>query len=115
MSENEPGAVVPAPPVADLRYEDEPGVVTRVLVEWDGGRIREYDTRYPADFTMSDPEDLATMALRPAGFSVAAGGGFTPMSVVVPRLAIACTADPRHGMHIRTEQTAGPAQGVPNG
>jgi len=103
------GALVSAPPVADMHYEDEePDKVDWVFVrvEYADGRIREYGARDPQNFTISNPESVSTMAFRRTGLS--AGG----MGVVaaVPSLSLSFTANPRQGLHIRTEATAEPCE-----
>jgi hypothetical protein len=99
------GTLVPADVPVEMRYEDEdPGKVDWVFVrvEYADGRIREYGARDPQDFTISDPEQVPTMSFRRTGLS--AGG----MGVVaaVPSLSLSFTANPRQGLHIRTEKTA---------
>jgi hypothetical protein len=112
---NEPdeisGSIVPAPPVADIRYEEDTQP-SRVLVrvEWPGGKIREYETGQPGGFEMNDPE--TDLSFAPARMAVQ-----VPGSPVVPVMAAAWTlrlsfrADPWEA-EIRTERTArapGPA------
>ena len=106
------GALVPAPPAAEMRYDDEgPGQkVARVLVrvEWADGKVREYDALEPDRFDINDPETdfvLAPMrtSVRPQG-----AAGFMPMNAALPRVRLSFTASPRHSMHIRTELTAEP-------
>jgi hypothetical protein len=119
MSENDAGALegalVPAPPPAQMRYEDENrDKVARVFVRVDyaDGRIREYEATEPQSFQISDPEDVSTMSVRQTGLSIAAGGGFRGLRAAVPSLRLSFTAHPRHNMHIRTERTARPADGA---
>jgi hypothetical protein len=115
MSEDEnalEGALVPAAAPADMRYEDEnPDKVARVLVRVDytDGRIREYEASEPQEFRMSNPEDMSTMSMRRTRLSVGAGGGFSPVSAMVPTLSLSFAAHPRYNMQIRTERTAEPA------
>ena len=104
MSELEPvsGQIVPAPPAAEMRYEDD-SAVTRVFVrvEWAGGKIREYQAREPQDFEVKE-----SMVMRESPFRVSAGGLFTAMKQAVPALSLSFTAHPKWNMHIRTEATA---------
>ena len=107
------GALVPAP-AAQMRYEDEnPDAVARVLVrvEYADGRIREYEAAEPQEFRISNPQDMSTMSMRRTRLSVGGGGGFSPMSAMVPTLSLSFAAHPRHNMLIRTEATAAPRQG----
>ena len=69
MSEPEiSGQIVPAPPVADIRYEDPDAVAgVFVRVKWKNGRILEYQAREPEDFEMNEPESLSSMLLRDTG------------------------------------------------
>jgi hypothetical protein len=113
MDEDEPlpGEIVKAPPLADIRYEDEDaGKVARVLVRVDyaDGRIREYEALEPEEFDMNDPETDVSAA--PTGVSVLAPGWrlAVPMVAMVPSLRLSFRANPRHQMHIRTERTAEP-------
>jgi hypothetical protein len=106
VSELEPvsGKIVPAPPAAEMRYEDEdPDAVARVFirVEYVDGRIREYQAKEPQDFEVKE-----SMAMRESPFRVSAGGLFTAMKQAVPSLRLSFTAHPRWNMHIRTEATA---------
>jgi hypothetical protein len=85
-----------------MRYTDD-NAVARVFVrvEYEDGRIREYQAREPQDFQVSE-----SMGIREAGFKVSAGGLFKAPSVVVPSLRVSFTANPRYNLHIRTERTA---------
>jgi len=103
------GEVVQAPPVAEMRYDDEPGAVARVLVRVDyaDGRVREYEALEPEDWDMNDPEADVTFA--PMRMSVQSGGSpLMPMTAALPALRLKFRANPRHQMHIRTERTAEP-------
>jgi hypothetical protein len=106
------GTLLPgAAPAAEMRYEDEdPDKVARVLVRVDyaDGRIREYEAQEPQDFTISNPEDVGTMAFRTTRLSVGGGGGFSPLRAAVPSLSLSFSANPRYNLHIRTERTAEP-------
>lgn len=98
--------VVPVPPAADMRYEDE-SAVARVFVRVDyaGGRVREYEAEEPEGFEMNDPEHDFTV--RPMRMAVQAPGSpVMPMTAAVPALRLSFTASPRRSMHIRTERTA---------
>ncbi len=108
------GEVVKAPPAAEVRYDDEPGKVARVLVRVDykDGRIREYEALEPEGFDMNDPE--TDLSFRSMGMSVQAPGSpVTGMTAAVPDLRLSFRASPRHQMHIRTERTAGPREERP--
>ena len=109
MTELEPvsGEIVPAPPAADMRYEDD-NAVTRVFVrvEWADGRIREYQAKEPQDFDMNDPESMSSMVLGKTGLSFPASGGYSSLTRAVPSLRLSFTAHPRWNLHIRTEATA---------
>ncbi len=96
------GEIVPAPPAAEMRYED-PDAVTRVFirVEYADGRIREYQAQEPQDFRLKDG-----MTMRESPFRVSAGGLFTPLKSALATLSLSFTAHPRWNMHIRTEATA---------
>lgn len=103
------GEVVQAPPVAEMRYDDEPGAVARVLVRVDyaDGRVREYEALEPEEFKMNDPE--TDLSFRPMRMSVQAPGSpMMGMTAAVPNLRLSFRANPRHQMHIRTERTAEP-------
>lgn len=111
MDEDEPvtGEVVKAPSAAEMRYDDEPGKVARVLVRVDyaDGRIREYEALEPEGFDMNDPETDLTFA--PMRMSMQSGGSpFMPMTAALPSLRLKFRASPRHSMSIRTERTAEP-------
>lgn len=104
MSELEPvsGEIVPAPPAADMRYE-EPDAVARVFirVEYADGRIREYQAREPQDFRIS-----GGMTMRQSNAKFSAGEIFVPLTQAVATLSLSFTAHPRWNMHVRTEATA---------
>lgn len=116
MSEEEPvsGEIVKAPPAAEMRYDDEPGKVARILVRVDyaDGRIREYEALEPEGFEMNDPEtDLSFGSMR---MSVQSGGSpFVPMMAAVWSLRLKFRANPRRMAEIRTERTAGPREERP--
>lgn len=106
MSEDDAleGALVPAPQPADIRYEDEDrDRVARVLVrvEYADGRGKEYEAREPADFRISDPEQVSSMAFRTTGLSIGGGGGFRGLQAAVPTLSLSFAANPRYNLHIR--------------
>lgn len=108
------GEVVQAPPAADMRYDDEPGRVARVLVrvDWADGKIREYEALDPDDFQMNDPE--TDMSFGSMGMSAhGIGGGTVRMMAAVPSLRLSFRANPRRNMHIRTERTAEPYGELP--
>ena len=113
MSEDEPvsGEIVKAPPAAEMRYDDEPGKVARVLVRVDyaDGRVREYEALEPEDWDMNDPEtDLSLGSMR---MGVQSGGSpFVPMMAAVWSLRLKFRANPRRMTEIRTERTAGPSR-----
>jgi hypothetical protein len=103
------GALVPAP-AEQIRYEEEdPGKVTRVFVRVDyaGGRVREYEAREPQDFKISNPDDMPTMSFRQTRLSIGGPGGFRGLTAGVPTLSVSFAANPRRGLDIRTERTAG--------
>ena len=87
--------VATTPPAADMRYDDEEGRVTRVFVrvEYEGGKIREYQAQEPQDFRINDPESAPSMAF---------GRGMSATREV--RLSF--KPNPRWNLHIRTEATA---------
>ena len=89
-----PAELAVTPPAADARY-DEDGPVARVFVrvEWEGGKIREYQAKEPQDFELNNPEGAPSM--------VFGGGGLLTREV---RLSF--RPDPRWNLHIRTEATA---------
>ena len=89
-----PAGLAVTPPAADMRYDGE-GRVTRVFVrvEWEGGKIREYQAKDPQDFEINNPESAPSM--------VSAGGRFATREV---RLSF--RPDPRWNLHIRNEATA---------
>ena len=97
-----PAEVAVTPPAADMRYEDDE-VVTRVFVrvEYEGGRIREYQAKEPQDFQVTDG-----MAMRQSKAKYSAGGIFVPLTQMVATLSLSFTAHPRRNIHIRTEATA---------
>lgn len=107
------GEVVAAPPVADMRYEDEDGDrVTRAFVRIDyaDGRVREYEAPNPEGFTMNDPEaDVTVQPMRKA--VQAPGSPVMPMMVACPALRLSLRGSPRTPMLIRTERTAPPLAG----
>lgn len=109
MSELEPvtGEIVPAPPAADIRYED-PDAVARVFVrvEWKNGKIREYQAIEPEGFEMNQPESWGSMSIRDTGIRLGTGGLFAPLKTAVSSLRMSFRANPRYNMHIRTEATA---------
>lgn len=111
MGEEEPvsGEIVKAPPAAEMRYDDEPGKIARVLVRVDyaDGRIREYEATEPEEFDMNDPEtDLSFGSMR---MGVQSGGSpFVPMVAAVWSLRLKFRANPRRMAEIRTERTAKP-------
>jgi hypothetical protein len=112
MSEDEAleGALVPAPPPEDIRYEDEDAQkVTRVLVvvERADGTVKEYEAREPERFMMSDPEDISTMAFRVTGLALGAGGAARGVQAAVPTLSLSFAANPRYNLHIRNVRRAG--------
>jgi hypothetical protein len=106
------GEVVPAPPVAGMRYEDEDsGRVARVFVRVDyaDGRVREFEAPGPEGFTMNDPETDASV--QPVRESVQAPGGpVMPMMVMCPTVRLSFQGNPRRPMLIRTERTAPPPE-----
>ena len=89
-----PAGVAATPPAADMRYDDE-GRVTRVFVrvEYEGGKIREYQAQEPQDFKINDPESAPSMVF---------GRGMSATREV--RLSF--RPSPRWNLHIRTEATA---------
>ncbi len=104
MSELVPisGEIVPAPPSAEMRYEDtDPDAVARVFirVEYADGRIREYQAREPQDFEIREG-----MTVRPA--RIGGPGAFLAGSAAFPSLRLSFKAHPRWNLHIRTEATA---------
>ena len=97
-----PAELAVTPPAADMRYDGE-GHVTRVFVrvEWEGGRIREYQAQEPQDFDLKE-----SMTATQSKGRYSAGGLFAPLSMAVPALRLSFTAHPRWNLHIRTEATA---------
>lgn len=89
-----PAELAVTPPAADMRYDGEDRV-TRVFVrvEWEGGKIREYQARDPQDFELNDPESAPSM--------VFAGG-----RMLTREVRLSFRPDPRWNLHIRTEATA---------
>ena len=82
------------PAAADAGYDGE-GRVTRVFVrvEYEGGKIREYQAKDPQDFRLNNPEDAPSMAY---------GGG----RMLTREVRLSFRPDPRWNLHIRTEATA---------
>ena len=108
MSEPEiSGEIVPAPPAAEMRYDEE-DPVTRVFlrVERRSGKILECQARDPQDFKMNDPRSISSMVLRESKGRISAGGLFTPVKRMLPSLDLSFVVHPKWGMHIRTEATA---------
>ena len=90
------------PPAADMRYTDDTAV-TRVFirVEYEDGRIREYQAKEPQDFKLAE-----SMTAREANFAISAGGLFKAPTMMSPALSVSFRAHPRWNLHIRTEATA---------
>ena len=97
-----PAGLAVTPPAADMRYDGEERV-TRVFVrvEWEGGKIREYQAKDTRDFDLKE-----SMASAQSKGRYSAGGLFTPLSMAVPAVRLSFTAHPRWNLHIRTEATA---------
>ncbi len=104
--------ITPAPPAADMSYRDDTVARVLVRVEYADGRIREYEAREPQDFQFNNPEDVSSssVAIRPSGLSLPAGGDFRTLWHGVPALRLSFIAHPRWNLHIRTERTAEPAR-----
>jgi hypothetical protein len=110
------GEIAQAPPLADIRYEDEdPNRVLRVLVrvDWAGGKVREYEAAEPQDFKINDPE--TDVSFRPMRTSVqsALGGPMVGMNMAVPNLRLSFRGNSRVPVLIRTERTAEPLERRP--
>ena len=89
-----PAGVAVTPPAADMRYEDDE-VVTRVFVrvEYEGGKIREYQAKEPQDFKINNPEDAPSMV-------------FSRAMSATREVRLSFRPNPRWNLHIRTEATA---------
>ena len=89
-----PAGVAGMPPAADMRYDDE-GRVTRVFVrvEYEGGKIREYQAKEPQDFKINDPESAPSMV-------------FSRGMSATREVRLSFRPSPRWNLHIRTEATA---------
>jgi hypothetical protein len=102
MSDEITGAIVPAPPAADMRYTDDTAVArVFVRVDYADGRIREYEAREPQGFRLNEG-----MNALEASFAISAGGLFKAPTMMSAALSLSFGAHPRYNLHIRTEATA---------
>jgi hypothetical protein len=90
-----PAEVAATLPAADMRYEDDEGRVTRVFVrvEYEGGKIREYQAKEPQDFEINNPESAPSML-------------FSRGMSATREVRLSFRPNPRWNLHIRTEATA---------
>ena len=95
---SEASDLLPEVSASQVRYEEEPPEVSRVLVrvEYADGTAREYEAKEP-EVTITEG-----MGTRRTGLAVGAGDGFAPVSHAVPTLTVRLAAHPRHSLHIRT-------------
>ena len=78
----------------DARYDSRDRVArVFVRVEWEGGKIREYQAKDPQDFRLNNPEDAPSMA-------------FSGGRMLTREVRLSFRPDPRWNLHIRTEATA---------
>jgi hypothetical protein len=105
------GQLVPAPPPADIRYDDKSAddrdrvANVLVVVTYGDGHVKEYEAREPADWQMNDPESFSAQVFRQTGLGIGSGSRFRGITAGVPSLRLSFTANPRYNLHIRNKRS----------